>query len=95
MPNESRRAAAKVLLLALVWLGSPAWAAPAATTKSPGSDDATAATGAVTPTPPDTAEPAPTKKTKPSDATTAKEPDEFNPSESLSEDATVAYPVDI
>jgi hypothetical protein len=99
MPSDLRataRAIGSVMLLGLSLAGAPVVAAPAAT-PPPAEDAATDQSADAAPAPTTTKPPAaakspatPTKK----DADAAND-DEFNPSESLSEDATVAYPVDI
>jgi hypothetical protein len=108
MQNESDRFGARrllghLLLTAVVWSAPYALAAstdaPTATdTPGAATDESAASTTAET-TKRDsaagsTAAPAAKPAKKPDDES-SKEPGEFKPSESLSEDATVAYPSDI
>ena len=90
MLNERHGTLGRILLLALLWTSPPAHAAPADETADSGSSEAGSTTE-----PRGTAAPTTKPQPPPRDPTNAKESDEFNPSESLSEDATVAYPVDI
>jgi len=77
------------MLVLLMWLGA---AAPAQEAPEPATGEPPAEPAAM-PEPEATPEPAATPA--PASAATAKSPDSFTPSEEISEDLSVSFPVDI